>query len=58
MADFVAGQIREVNNENDQVGKVMSDLEGVEIYRGPSEAPIKYQTTGSACGVLLLWTRV
>jgi hypothetical protein len=33
------------------------DIEGIEIYRGPSETPIAYQTTGSACGALLLWTR-
>lgn len=32
-------------------------LEGVEIYRGPAETPIRYQGTGAACGVLLLWTR-
>jgi hypothetical protein len=32
-------------------------LEGIEIYRGPSETPTKYQTTGSACGAMLLWTR-
>jgi hypothetical protein len=32
-------------------------LEAVDVYRGPSEAPIQFQTTGSACGALLLWTR-
>ncbi len=32
-------------------------LEGIEIYRGPSETPIAYQSTGSACGAILLWTR-
>jgi len=35
----------------------VNGLEGIEVYRGPSEAPIQYQGTGSACGVLLLWTR-
>jgi hypothetical protein len=32
-------------------------LEGVEVYRGPSEVPTQYQGTGSSCGALLLWTR-
>ncbi len=32
-------------------------LEGIEIYRGPAETPIRYQITNSACGVALLWTR-
>lgn len=34
------------------------DLEAVEVYRGPAELPIAYQTTGSACGAVLFWTRV
>lgn len=32
-------------------------LEGIEVYRGPSELPAQYQTTGSACGAVLFWTR-
>ena len=32
-------------------------LEGIEIYRGPAETPIRFQITNSACGVALLWTR-
>ena len=32
-------------------------LEGIEIYRGPAELPAQYQTTGSACGAVLFWTR-
>jgi hypothetical protein len=31
-------------------------LEGVEVYTGPSEAPIQYLGT-STCGVILIWTR-
>lgn len=34
-----------------------NSLEGVEIYRGPSELPSRFQTTGSACGAILFWTR-
>jgi hypothetical protein len=40
----------------DQVASIVS-LEAIEIYRGPSETPIMYQNTGSACGTVLLWTR-
>jgi hypothetical protein len=32
-------------------------IEGIEIYRGPSELPAQYQTTGSSCGAVLFWTR-
>lgn len=35
----------------------INSLEGVEIYRGPSELPARIQTTGSACGAILFWTR-
>jgi hypothetical protein len=31
-------------------------LEGVEVYTGPSEAPIQY-LGNSTCGVVLLWTQ-
>lgn len=31
-------------------------LEGIEVYTGPSEAPIEYLGT-STCGVILIWTR-
>lgn len=33
-----------------------SDLEGVEVYRGSSEAPPEY-SNNAGCGVILLWTR-
>jgi hypothetical protein len=33
------------------------DLKGVEVYRRPSEIPIEFNTTGSACGVVAVWTR-
>jgi hypothetical protein len=34
------------------------DLEGMEVYRSAAEIPPEYNATGSACGVILLWTRV
>lgn len=34
-----------------------ADLQAVEVYRGPSETPIEFLSTGNLCGVLILWTR-
>ncbi len=33
------------------------EIEGVEYYSGGGSIPAKYNRTGSACGVLLIWTR-
>lgn len=30
---------------------------GIEVYKGPAEAPARYSGTGRACGVILIWTR-
>jgi len=35
----------------------VNQFAGVEAYIGPSEMPAQYNMTGSACGVLLLWSR-
>lgn len=37
----------------------VSILEGIEVYRGPHEIPVRYLTGAGAgqCGVILLWTR-
>ena len=32
------------------------DVEAMEVYK-PAEVPIEYNATGSACGVILVWTR-
>ena len=32
-------------------------VQAIELYRGPSELPTQYQTTGAACGAILLWSR-
>jgi hypothetical protein len=32
-------------------------LAGIEAYAGPASIPPQYNSTGSACGVVLLWTR-
>jgi hypothetical protein len=34
----------------------VSGLDGVEVYRGPAEAPMEYSAS-TTCGVMLLWTR-
>ncbi|MEZ4455500.1 MAG: carboxypeptidase regulatory-like domain-containing protein [Gemmatimonadales bacterium] len=35
----------------------VSEFEAIEFYNGPSETPWEFGFTGTACGVLLLWTR-
>ncbi|MDH5805031.1 MAG: TonB-dependent receptor plug domain-containing protein, partial [Gemmatimonadota bacterium] len=32
-------------------------LAGVEVYTGPASIPVMYNPTGSACGVILLWSK-
>ncbi len=32
-------------------------IEAIEVYRGAAEIPVEYRTTGSLCGVVLIWTR-
>jgi hypothetical protein len=47
------------NREIIDLDKLISivGLEGVEVYLGPAQTPIQFQTTGSACGAILFWTR-
>lgn len=33
------------------------DLEGLEVYRGPAEAPLAFSRGGAECGVIAIWTR-
>lgn len=33
------------------------DVAGIEVYRGPSETPARFQRRGSSCGVVVIWTR-
>jgi hypothetical protein len=35
-----------------------TQIEGIEIYPGGSRVPAQYNASNSACGVILLWTRV
>ncbi len=34
-----------------------ADVQGIEIYRGPSEIPPRFNRRGSSCGVVAVWTR-
>ena len=34
-----------------------TDLDAIEVYRGPSETPGMYEGSGGKCGTVLLWTR-
>ncbi len=35
----------------------VSDVAAVEIYNGASQVPIEFNRTGSACGVIVIWTK-
>jgi hypothetical protein len=35
----------------------LSDLEGVEVYGGPSETPPEYRGRWTGCGVVLIWSK-
>jgi hypothetical protein len=34
-----------------------SDIEGIEVYRGPAETPPIFSRGGAECGVIAIWTR-
>lgn len=34
-----------------------TDVEGIEVYSGPSETPIELESVRSGCGVVSIWTR-
>jgi hypothetical protein len=35
----------------------VNEIGGVEAYAGPASIPVQYNPTGSACGVVLFWSR-
>jgi hypothetical protein len=45
------------STDNDLEKLKVIDFAGVEFYQGGAEVPAKYNSTGSACGVMLFWTR-
>ena len=34
-----------------------ANVAAVELYNGPSEVPVEFNRTGSACGVIVIWTK-
>jgi hypothetical protein len=40
------------------LGPLISQIAGIEVYGGPSEAPAQFQGTDRRCGLILIWTRV
>jgi hypothetical protein len=36
---------------------IPENVAGMEVYAGPATIPAEYNLTGSACGVILLWTK-
>ena len=34
-----------------------SAIEGIEVYRGPSETPAQFRQRETACGLIVIWTR-
>jgi hypothetical protein len=33
------------------------DVAAMEFYNGPSQVPPEFNRTGSACGVIVIWTK-
>jgi hypothetical protein len=33
------------------------DINGIEIYRGPSEVPGRWMANRSSCGLIVIWTK-
>jgi hypothetical protein len=57
---YVDGMLMAIRTPRDQADLFRqippSDVEAIEAYPSPSSIPVEYNTTGSACGVVLIWT--
>jgi hypothetical protein len=58
---FIDGMMMFVMNARDQADAINmvspDDIEAIEAYQGAASVPAQYNPTGSACGVILIWTR-
>jgi hypothetical protein len=58
---WVDGMQMFMSSADDQVAALdmvpPDDIEGIEVFAGPATIPAEYNPTGTACGVVLLWTR-
>lgn len=55
---FIDGIFHSTADQFDLDGVVVSELEGIEVYRGNASIPARYNLPNAACGVIGLWTRV
>jgi hypothetical protein len=35
----------------------VGDIQGIELYRGPSDTPVDFRSMNAPCGVVAIWTR-
>ena len=50
--------IREPRDQSDALNMVWpDDIAAIEAYQGPASIPAEYNVMGTACGVILIWTR-
>jgi len=58
---YIDGMMMFVMNARDQADAINmvspDDIEAIEAYQGAASVPAQYNPTGSACGVILIWTR-
>jgi hypothetical protein len=55
--DVYLDGIRVMDASRDLDKMQVNEYGGIEIYKGPATIPAQYNMTGSACGVILMWTR-
>jgi hypothetical protein len=60
-AVYIDGMLMFVMNARDEADAINmvspDDIEAIEAFQGAASIPAQYNPTGSACGVILIWTR-